>query len=282
VSFSLRGAVFVAAILLLAGCPRPLPPSLTAASIRPGDLPDDREELIKYADEEMKKDTVVAAENSLVAVEKAIGEHALTVIARDYDALWRAARACAWLAEEFTDKKLREQFAYHGTEYAKAATALQPKRVEGQYYLGINVGLSATTKLNPFSARALVTQVRDAAVAAVKLDEHFDHGGPLRLLGSVYAKAPPWPSSIGDNDEGKKYLSRAAQLAPDYPENHLLYGDALADDNKLKEAAQEYKQVIDAPTRTEYSHRLERWKRDATSGIQKLGRQNGGGLPFGP
>jgi hypothetical protein len=274
-----RYLFLAAAISLLAGCPRPLPPVLNAATAKAAELPEDREELLKYADEQMKTDSIVGAENSLVALEKAIGEHALTVIGRDYDALWRAARACAWLAEDFTDKKTREQFAHHGVGYAKAAAALEPKSVEGHYYYGINTGLEATTRT--FSAYPMVPRVRDEAKAAVKADSSFDHAGPLRLLGSVFAKAPPWPSSIGDLDEGKKFLSQAVKIAPEYPENHLLYGDALAADDKLLEAAREYKQVLDAPNLPEYAHRLERWKKDAADKIQKLGRHDSASNPFG-
>jgi hypothetical protein len=257
-----------------------MPPVLTAATVKASELPEDREELIKYADDEMKKDSIVGAENSLVALEKAIGEHAVTVIGRDYDALWRAARACAWLAEEFTEKRTRDQFAYHGVQYAKAAAALEPRRVEGHYYLGINTGLSATTK--SFTAYNMVPVVRDEAKAAQRVDENFDHAGPLRLLGGVYSKAPGWPASIGDNDEGMKYLSRAVKVAPDFPENHLLYGDSLAredDSGKLQQAAHEYKQVLDAPEVPEYKHRLERWKREAQNALQKLGRKDTASSP---
>jgi tetratricopeptide (TPR) repeat protein len=246
-----------------------MPPVLSAATAKAVELSEDRDELLEDADTEMQKDSVVGAENSLVATEKAIGEHALTVFGKDYDALWRAARACAWLADDFSDKKTRESFAHHGIGYAKAAVALEPHRVEGHYYLGINAGLSATTKT--FGAVKLVPEVRDEAKAAAKYDEAFDHAGPLRVLGSVFAKAPPWPASIGDNEEGQKWLSRAVKTAPDYPENHLLYGDALADDNKMLEAAREYKQVLDAPCADGYPHRLTRWKKTALDSLNKIG-----------
>jgi hypothetical protein len=255
--------------LLCAGCPRPLPPVLNAATVKDAELPEDAAELLAYADTEFKRDSIVGAENSLVAVEKAIGPHALTVTKGDYDSLWRAARACGWLADEFTDKKMREQFAYHGIQYAKAAVALEPKRVEGHYYLGINLGLSATTKT--IGAYNMVPQVRDAAKAAVRADEKFDHAGPLRLLGSVFAKAPPWPASIGDVEEGQKHLARAVKLDGDYPHNHLLYADALAADEKLKEAAKEYNQVLSAQPAPEYAHRFEKWKKEAASALDKLG-----------
>jgi hypothetical protein len=256
--------------LFLAGCPRPLPPVLNAATVKVSELPEDREELLKYADEEYLKDTVVAAENSLVALEKAIGPHALTVIGKDYDALWRAARACAWVAGDFSDNKTRDQFATHGVNYAKAAVALEPRSVEGHYYLGINTGLSASTR--SFSAATMVPHIRDEAMAAAKVDEKFEHAGPLRLLGGVYAKAPGWPASIGDPEKGVKYMEQAVKLAPEYPENHLLYGDALIADDKPIDAAREYKLVMDAPNQPEYAHRLLRWKRDACAALQKLGR----------
>ncbi len=265
---AVRGALVLAGVLMLAGCPRPLPPVLSAATAKAEELPEEREALLKYADDEMKKETIASAENSLVATEKAIGAHALTVIGRDYDALWRAARACAWIAEDFSDKKTRESFSYHGIQYAKAAKALEPHSVEGQYYLGINIGLSATTKT--IGAVKLVSQIRDAAKAALKADETFDHAGPLRLLGSVYAKAPAWPVSIGDPDEGVKYLRRALTLAADYPENHLSFGDALAIDEKQQEAKAEYRRVLDAPTAPEYAHRLERGKKEAAAALSKL------------
>jgi hypothetical protein len=265
-----KQVLLAATILFLAGCPRPLPPVLNAATVKAAELPEDREELLKYADEEMSKDSVIGAENSLVALEKAIGPHALTVIGKDYDALWRAARACAWVAEDLTDNKTRDQFAYHGVDYAKAAIALEPKRVEGHYYLGINTGLSASTR--GLTAYPMVPRVRDEALAAAKADEKFDHAGPLRLLGGVYAKAPGWPASIGDPDKGVQYMEKAVKLAPEYPENHLLYGDALLAAEKSVDAAREYKQVMEAPNQPEYGHRLLRWKRDACTALQKLGR----------
>jgi hypothetical protein len=34
--------------------------------------------------------------------------------------------------------------------------------------------------------------------------------------------------SVGDTEDGIKYLGRAVQLSPEFPQNHLLFGDALA------------------------------------------------------
>jgi hypothetical protein len=195
----------------------------------------------------------------------------VTVTARDYEALWRGARACAWLADDLSDKHERERFAHHGIGYAKAAAALEPKRVEGNYYLGINIGLWATTMT--IGAYNLVPKIRDAALAAASADRNYDHGGPLRLLGSVYAKAPPWPASIGDLEDGLKYLGQAVELGRDYPHNHLLYGQALAADDQLEKAAAQLRCVVDAAPVAAWSHRLDRWRKEATDDLRKLAQK---------
>ncbi len=247
----------------LAGCPAALPPNLREATIKPSDLPGSAEEILRWAEDESKKETAAANENVIIAV-----DHGLAKDPRSYELLWRGARACAWLTEEFTDKQLRASYAQKGVDYAKRGIELQPKRVEAYYYLGINLGQSATTKT--VGAYMMVPKVVKAGQTAIGLDERFDHAGPDRLVGTVYAKAPPWPASIGDIDEGIKYLSRAVQLAPDYPQNHLHYADALLSDSKLNEAEKEYKLVLEAQVPPEWAHRAERWKRDAALGMKKI------------
>lgn len=258
VRFSLLG-LWVSA----AGCPAALPPTLREATVHPNDLPGDVAELVKFVDEEDKKQTAASEENSIVAVDKGLGKDP-----RSYDLLWRGSRACAWLTEEFTDKQRRASYAQKGIDLAKRAVEVDAKRVEGHYYLGINIGQSATTKT--VGAYMMVPRVVKAGIAAMKIDEKFDHAGPSRLVGTVYAKAPPWPASIGDLDEGLQHLSHAVQLAPDYPQNHLHYGDALLSDGKLNEAEREYKLVLDAPMPPEWAHRAERWKHDAEVGLRRV------------
>ncbi len=250
------------ALCLLSGCPG-IPAPRSTATVRAGDLPGDVEGLKKYADEQFMKQEAIAIENSLVALDKAIG-----LDGRSEEILWRAARATAWLADEYRDKSHRAGFARRGIEYAKRAIDVTDTRVEGHYYYGINLGLYATTKT--IGAHGDVPVVAKEAEKAMKIDEKYEHAGPLRLLGSVYAKAPPWPVSIGDTDEGVKYLKRAVELSPEDPQNHLLYGDALAADKRPKEATREYQIVLAAQPMPEWAHRLERWKQEADAAIKKL------------
>jgi hypothetical protein len=260
----------VVAALALCGCPAALPPTLRDATITPDKLPAGTPALVKFAEEEDAKQTASAEENIIVAM-----DHGLRSDPRSYELLWRGARACAWLTEEFTDKLRRGSFAQKGVDYAKLAIAANDKRVEGHYYLGINLGQSATTKT--VGAYFMVKRVLTAANDALKLDEHFDHAGPARLVGTVYAKAPPWPASVGDVEEGIKFLKRAVETDAAFPQNHLHYGDALVADGKLNEAEHEYQLVLGAQDLPEWAHRAERWKHDATEGMKKIAEKRAAG-----
>jgi tetratricopeptide (TPR) repeat protein len=252
-----------AAVPLLGACPAALPPALREATVKPGDLPASVPELIAYAEEEHKKEQTSSSENIVIAVDRGLVKEP-----RNYELLWRGARACAWLTEEFTDNERRASYAQKGVDYARRAVEADAKRVEAHYYLGINLGQSARTKT--VGAYMMVPKVVNAGKAAMGIDERFDYGGPPRLIGTVYAKAPPWPASIGDIDEGIQYLTRAVQIAPDYPQNHLFYGDALVTDKKLDEAEKEYKLVLEACNLPQWSLRAERWRRDANAGLKKI------------
>jgi tetratricopeptide (TPR) repeat protein len=260
------------AILLLSGCP--VPPIHSGATVSSEKLPEKPDELVKYADEIYAKAAGTAdggsgdMENALVALDKA---HALDP--KSYEAAWKAARACAWLADDlYDDKTKRAHFSGRGIEYAKAAIDLQPKSVEGHYYSGINMGFQATTKT--IGAKFMVPAVRDAWKKASQLDAKFDHGGPARALGSLYAEAPPWPASIGDPDKGVDLLQQAMKVGPDYPLNNLLLGNALVKAEKPEEAKVQYRTVLGSHATPETTHFLPRWKQKAKKALEDLDRKD--------
>ena len=65
---------------------------------------------------------------------------------------------------------------------------LEPKRVERNYYLAQALGYSVQNKKG--DSKKIVAEVVRYAEKAAQLDERFDHGGPVRFLGALYAKAP--------------------------------------------------------------------------------------------
>jgi tetratricopeptide (TPR) repeat protein len=248
-------------LVLAAGCP-PNKPVETAATVKDTDLPEDSAGLIAYADKEMKKQTAEGAVNALAALKKALLKE------KSYETLWRAAAANAFLSDEYGDDARKKEYAEKGTEYAKQAVTADDKRVEGHYYAGITIGQYAYVQQT--QARALVPQVLEAAKKAVQINEKFDHAGPLRLLGSIYAQAPEPPTSVGDHEEGVKTLSRAVQLAPGFPQNYLLLGDAHRIMKNLDQAEDAYNRVLGATPQGDYAHQLPRWQKQAQDGIKKV------------
>lgn len=279
-----RGGLALVA-LLLAGCP--VPQIKSTATVTDTQLPNKVPDLIKYADGILAKANATVGggttpmENALLALDKA---H--TLDPKSYEAAWKAARACGWLADELYDpdhpgdnKTKRAHFSGRGAEYAKAAIELNPKGVEGHYYSGINLGLSATTKT--VGAKFTVPSVRDAEKKAMALDASYDHGGPPRVLGSLYAEAPSWPASIGDPDKGVELLQQAQKLAPDYPLNNVLLGNALVKAEKYDEAKVQYKYVLDAKPRPDDAHFLPKWQHMAQKGLDNAEKQQANPPPSG-
>ena len=266
--------------VLLLGCPATtgLPPAKTAATVSAADLPGDVPGLVKYMDQELTKRSRVGMENVLVAVDKASA-----LDPKSFDVAARGAKACGFLTEEFpNDKAARGRYADRGAAYARVAQAADASRVEGHYWLGINLGQLATTKTN---GAELVPKVLEAAKEATKLDEKYDFAGPLRLLGSLYAKAPEPPVSVGDREEGVRNLERAVELYPGYPQNVLHLGDALLANDKLADAERRYNQVLNAQPDPLWAARLDAWKKQARDGLRSVAKKrdnlnSGGSSPF--
>lgn len=252
------------ALALCAGCPPPKPPvnPTEAATVKPAELASDPAALMKYADDQYRQQTPASVANAVSALDKAMKAQP------SYDVEWRLSRAWSWLSEDETDDKAKEASAQKGIDFAKQAVAANGGRVEGHYYLGTTLGQYAYLK--KLKAKDLVPQVLAEAKAAVKADEKFDHAGPLRLLGALYAQAPEPPTSVGDHEQGMALLKRACDLASDYPLNHLLLGDAYVVNRVLDQAEKQYKLVLDAPDVPAWSRSLVRWKKQAEDGLKKV------------
>ena len=104
------------------------------------------------------------------------------------------------------------------------------------YYLGALMGLWLND--HPLDAGTLLTRVEKEELTAMALSEAVDDGGPLRLLGMIYLKAPPWPAGMGDGDKALELLQKAAMKYPQHPLNHAFYAKALIEVDDRKEEGQ--------------------------------------------
>lgn len=136
------------------------------------------------------------------------------------------SRLALHLAERNLDPGQREKLAAEGVRFAEKAVALGAGN-DGvvHYYLAANLGLAVRDRMT--AAVQNLPRLEDEMKRAVALNPDVDDGGPLRLLGMLYLKAPPWPTGIGDGDKALDLLKQALDKHPGHPLNHLFYAQAL-------------------------------------------------------
>jgi len=147
------------------------------------------------------------------------------------------SRLCLHLAEREFDPEKREKLAAEGVSLAEAALALGGDNDGAvHYYLATNLGLMVREHVA--LAMDNLERLERELKRAVALNPGLDDGGPLRVLGALYLKAPAWPSGIGDIDKALELLRQAVNEYPDHPLNHLFYAQALWEDDNDAYAAQ--------------------------------------------
>lgn len=134
-----------------------------------------------------------------------------------YDYLCTAAKYATWLSFNSNQNYEKSRFASGAMELAKKAVRLNNRRVEGYYFRAIAMGLFA--EANKFQARDVMNKIRNDALQAIAIDKKYDHGGPHRLLGALYLRAPGPPAGIGSSRKALQHFQKAYEISPTYPEN---------------------------------------------------------------
>ena len=138
-------------------------------------------------------------------------------------AAWQFGRACFDMAELATNHADRASLAEQGIAACRSAIVRESNSAPAHYYLGMALGQLAQTR--GLTALKLVDQMEREFIRARDLDERFDHAGPDRNLGLLYLDAPTL-ISVGNRTRAREHLKRAAELAPEYPENGLTLIEA--------------------------------------------------------
>ncbi len=182
--------------------------------------------------------TLAAADTNIPDLPRATaGEHSNRVhqayvdwtsrFARDKtnsETAWQFAKACFERADFSTNDTQRAALAELGIAASKHAVALDTNSAAAYFYLGVNLGQMARTKL--FSALGLLDEMEAAWEKSIAVNPKFHYAAAERSLGLLYLDAPGWPISLGSRSKARKHLQQATKLVPDYPENHLCWLEA--------------------------------------------------------
>jgi hypothetical protein len=141
-----------------------------------------------------------------------------------YEVQWRLARALFFLGQETATPAARSQLHAAGIGAGERAVALNAERVEGHFWVGVNLALFAENHGGWRGLRAL-RWAKSELKLALKINEAYHDAGPLRVLGRLAHKAPRWLG--GGRRLSQKYYDRALEIAPANTVT-LLYAAELA------------------------------------------------------
>ena len=201
---------------------------------------------------------------------------ALTVLRNTQDTAVRrtalGSRLCLHLAEREANQEKREKLAAEGVSFAEAALAQGGGDGAVHYYLAVNLGLAVREHIT--LAMENLGRLEDEMKQAEALSPDIDDGGPLRILGTLYLKAPAWPNGIGDRDKALELLKKAVIQHPGHPLNHLFYAQALwdeGDEATLTQVKAEFALGEKLLAEGNWGYSKEPWKKEFDAFQQEFG-----------
>jgi tetratricopeptide (TPR) repeat protein len=212
--------------------------------------------------------------DAIVHYEAAIAEDSSS-----YDALWKASRSLADLAEYERDKEKRADMYRRAEALARGAVAVKPHDAEAHFHLARALGRVALSH-GPRDRVKYGKAVREEALTALRIDP--DHPGALHVMGMWHAEVRRLPgiarffakSFLGGKifgearwDEAVRLLSRAVEVDPQRLAHHLDLARIYRDIDQPEQARVHYQHVIDGAV-TDYND--EQYKREAAEEIEKL------------
>lgn len=174
------------------------------------------------------------------------------------EAAWQFARACFDWGDFTRDKSQLAAIAEEGIAASRRAIQLAPKSAAAHYYLGLNLGQLAQTKM--LGALKLINEMEVVWLKAAELDARFDYAGPHRSLAILYRDAPGW--SVGSKAKSRLHFQKAVELAPEYPGNHLAWIESLLDWNDIKTAQQKIPAMEEVMKSAREKFKGDEWSRD--------------------
>lgn len=132
-------------------------------------------------------------------------------------------------------------------EHGKPVNArLVASKAPCAYYHIVFTGLYYKIKIVGYQ-KGLRTMVSDAETV-IALDPTIEDGGVYRVLGNIYLRSPSFSLKdtpvLRDLDKAKTYAENALAIAPNNPENLLLYGEILWERRAYDDALAAFKKSL--------------------------------------
>lgn len=183
-----------------------------------------------------------------------------------YEVQWRLARAMFFLGQQAESTPEKLQLHSSAMEAGARAVGLNPLRVEGHFWVGVNLALYAESARAPRGIRA-IWRARSELKRAVEIAESYHGAGPLRVLARLEHRAPRLLG--GNRKRSRAYFDRAMAIVRNSVT--LLYAAELAlDEGEQERAAGLLKEIIASPSEPEWEFENSRDREAARSLLERI------------
>lgn len=174
-----------------------------------------------------------------------------------------------WLGEYATDAGDKLAFFEEGVGCGKSGIEINESSLISNFWLSVNSGSYGQEK-GIMQSLAMISPIKEAAEKALKLDENYFYGGPWRVLGRLYHKAPGFPFSIGDTKKAVECLEKAVNSGPRFFLNRLFLAEVYISNRDKALAREHLGWILNAPPNVNHEREDEGYKREAKSLLEKL------------
>jgi hypothetical protein len=185
----------------------------------------------------------------------------------EFEVMWRLGRSLFFLGQQANRKSHALEFYSNGIAASKCATKKDAERVEGHFWLGVNLALAAEIE-SPIHGLLHVIRAKRELHRSVAIDPSYHGAGPLRVLARLRHKLPKLLG--GGSNKAREGFLRAIKLAPSNSVTRIYFAELLVDIGDYQRARQELDFIIKAEMDPEWRFEFERDKAIAREMMSRL------------
>ena len=211
-------------------------------------------------------DELYAARADVSKVEESI--ELLRALGPDrFEIAWRLSRALFFFGQEMQAPNEARKLHVEGVKAGRRAAQAQSDRVEGHFWLGVNLALLAQLESAP---KALVPalQASSSLQRAIDINSSYHAAGPLRVLARLQHKLPRLLG--GGAARATENFERAVAIAPANTVTRIFFAQLLWEIGAVDRARSELKVVLSAPPDPDWAFEIKRDQRLAEQLMKKL------------
>jgi tetratricopeptide (TPR) repeat protein len=156
-----------------------------------------------------------------------------------------------------------------GVEWGEKGVAVEENSLEANFWLAVNYGSFGNEK-GIMKSLSLIQPIKNHVERILEIDESYFYGGPWRVLGRLYHKAPGFPLSIGNSKKAVECFEKALELGPKFYLNHLFTAELYQSLRDKDKAREHLEWILNAPLNKNHEKEDAGYKKEAEALLEKI------------